>query len=538
MWLNVCLQPHQSTKHILHQPADINTELVKTALNPEVLQWSWVIRNVRIRSVLALGSPAALVDCPWGLAVVEVNALKDAVTQLTTAQAPMPTGCTVTRGQASNTPNSELVIEKLQWSWSDIHLPDSEYDWVWRSLKTKFNWGGPETAGSAACVATESSIAPTPGRVGTPAPAQRGRPPTTPKSGAPKTSRAIKRGEPDPVVPAPASVRNVRHRKAVAKYEKCFEAEAKILVEQEERATVVRPHFVVARVKPFSKWPFGGVVVYAQFPFLWDCSWKKTTKWVAHCRKVIIKKTGGRYEVVFKPKTMPVTAPVQGPNGQEPLLDKSVSTATAAAASGVAPATTGAGAAAAAASGAAPATTGAGALVRSREMPVSTDDSEIVVTAAESNSRAGRMPSRPAADIGVGPASQGAMGTTGSAAESTFDETMSLLDPSGFAVADLFDDEEEEEAEYTALPDALQHDFTAALESGMPGGGPEEDEQIEWSMMTRSPSASFSLVCTFTSKMDLGRSQSFPCGTHRSDNIVTCAYPARDPRVEEALELE
>ncbi|KAK1861878.1 hypothetical protein I4F81_004457 [Pyropia yezoensis] len=57
----------QSSKHILNQPADVNAELVKKALNPDARQWSWLARNVALRSALPLGSPTTTVLCRKGL---------------------------------------------------------------------------------------------------------------------------------------------------------------------------------------------------------------------------------------------------------------------------------------------------------------------------------------------------------------------------------------------------------------------------------------------------------------------------------------
>eukprot|EP00170_Pyropia_yezoensis_P003180 contig_13339_g3187 len=44
----------RSRKHITNQPADVNAELVKKALNPNMMQWSWVARNVLLRSSCTL----------------------------------------------------------------------------------------------------------------------------------------------------------------------------------------------------------------------------------------------------------------------------------------------------------------------------------------------------------------------------------------------------------------------------------------------------------------------------------------------------
>lgn len=111
-------------------------------------------------------------------------------------------------------------------------------------------------------------------------------------------------------------------------------------------------------------------------------------------------------------------------------------------------------------------------------------------------------------------------------------------DATDFGVADLLEDDPEASMhEFSPLPDTLEVHFIKTLEKSKAWGTPEDDEQIELSVITRSPPSCFTLVCKFASSMDLGRSQRLPCGTHRSSNMVTCAYPARDPRDEEAMVL-
>lgn len=127
-------------------------------------------------------------------------------------------------------------------------------------------------------------------------------------------------------------MRKLRHRKAAAKYARTLDVAASILVEQKQRAAVVRPLFVVGRVRPFSKWPFGGVVVLGHFPFLLDPTSKKTVTWTAYCKKVLILKKGSRYEIVFKPKKVPTEAFVGQQNGNELLVGAGDSVAASAAA--------------------------------------------------------------------------------------------------------------------------------------------------------------------------------------------------------------
>ncbi|KAK1859424.1 hypothetical protein I4F81_002020 [Pyropia yezoensis] len=556
-----------SSKHILNQPADVNAELVKKALNPDAKQWSWLARNVVLRSSLALGSPATSVLCPKELSIADVGAIAEATAQLTTVEAPMPQGCTsvATRGA----PGNGTIIEMIEWSWSNVHVADPDFHLVSRLLSNGF-LGGSKDGGAAATSLSDGGAPVT--LLATPA--RGGRPPTSPAnrgtSAGGQSGRGTKRAEAEPVVSSPTSVRKLRHRKAAAKYARTLEVAASILVEQEQRATVVRPPLVVGRVKPFCKWPFGGVVVFAQFPFLLDPTSKKTATWTAYCKKVLILKKGGRYEIVFKPKKVPTEASVGRQNGNEPLVGAGDSVAASAAAVGadVVPAAGTAGGRAA---------EGAGAFAGENEgvqVPdEESDDDEEVGPAAATVAHPGhqvrasvvRRSTPPAAPVGpageeagaaedesevVGRSSGGASMTssggtplvgagdpTSSAGGATATPTDSW-DATDFAVADLFEDDPDASVpEFSPLPDTLQGHFITTLEKSKAWGTPEDDEQVEWSVITRSPPSCFTLVCTFASSMDLGRSQSLPCGTHRSSNMVTCAYPARDPRDEEAMEL-
>lgn len=82
--------------------------------------------------------------------------------------------------------------------------------------------------------------------------------------------------------------------------------------------------------------------------------------------------------------------------------------------------------------------------------------------------------------------------------------------------------------EYTPLAVDLRRHFERAIQNGHVAGGPAEGELVEWSIVARSVPTDFSSRCVFSSTMELGRSQNVPCGSHRSNNFVTAAYPARD----------
>lgn len=74
-------------------------------------------------------------------------------------------------------------------------------------------------------------------------------------------------------------------------------------MEEDARATVVQPHYAVYEVEPTLVWPIVGVVVYAQFPFLLDESWRSPGLCLSYCRKVLCdpypRNMGGTYETIF-----------------------------------------------------------------------------------------------------------------------------------------------------------------------------------------------------------------------------------------------
>lgn len=57
----------QSNKHILNQPPDLCVELIKNMTNPASKQWSWVARNLHLRTSLFLGSPSEATPRPQAM---------------------------------------------------------------------------------------------------------------------------------------------------------------------------------------------------------------------------------------------------------------------------------------------------------------------------------------------------------------------------------------------------------------------------------------------------------------------------------------
>ncbi|KAK1861877.1 hypothetical protein I4F81_004456 [Pyropia yezoensis] len=446
----------------------------------------------------------------------------------------MPKDCTSVASRGAL--GESTTIDKVEWSWSGIHVADPDFHLVWRLLNARFLGGN--IGGGVAAAAPSDGGAPAAASAG---PARGGRPPTTPakrgSSAGGQSGRGTKRAEAEPVVPSPTSVRKLRHRKAAGKYAKTLEVASSLFVEQEQRATVVRPPFVLGRVKPFSNRPFGVVVVYAQFPSLLDTTWKKTITWTAYCRKVLIQKKGGRYEIVFKPNRVPTEDSVGQRNGNEPLARAddaaAVSAAAAAAAAGTGTGTVlavgtenesageGAGAAAGEDEGTeepgedsdvdqdvGPTTAmdaSAGDRVRASTTRRSASPAVVVGPAGEDASAAEETGVAELEAVGRSAAGASMTSSGGTPTAGTGDPTSSTggangaptdsWDATDFAVADLFEDDPDASLpEFTPLPDTLQRHFITALEKSKAWGAPEEDEQIQWSVITQWPASCFTLI--------------------------------------------
>lgn len=58
------LRAPQFAKHIQNQPARLNALLAGTALNPAAVKWSWLCRNLRLRSVAVIAVIPSAPDAP------------------------------------------------------------------------------------------------------------------------------------------------------------------------------------------------------------------------------------------------------------------------------------------------------------------------------------------------------------------------------------------------------------------------------------------------------------------------------------------
>lgn len=246
----------------------------------------------------------------------------------------VPRCCTTTFTQvgAPGVQGGTMEVAQLRFSWSRIHVLDDVSRSVVSALESRFLTyarqkdraasvaGGRSSTGSSQAGGSRPPAAPS---------ARRGSaatPPTPP--------RRTKRLAPADLLPSPStkSIRSLRSQKLQTRLVQAHEAAVVAMLDEDNRATVVTPHYVVAQVDPHLLWPDGGVVVYAQFPFLLDDSWRTPGLCLSYCRKVLCdpdpRSLGGTYEVIFTmeaadvdPGTSNVDAAPQGAGASPSTTD-------------------------------------------------------------------------------------------------------------------------------------------------------------------------------------------------------------------------
>lgn len=556
----------KGSKQILNQPADLNGELAKQMTNPEKKKWSWVVRNLKLRSVFIVGSPSADISRRQKLSEVELRAFAEMVLDLSRSEGALPVGCSPVLAPVMGPTVDQMRVDQVHWTWASVHVTDDTFEMVRRVLLTRFLHGAVEPGSEAAADNAPGPVA----RVGlpisgTPAgpPAGTARPPSGPAAKAPRGKKRATSAE-EPVLPVAGSVRNLKHHRSKARWDKGVDMCASALIDDERRATVVKPPFVIGQVKPFSAWPYGGVVVFAQFPFLLDSAWRDAGKWTANCQKVMVFDVGGRYEVVFSLKQPPVGRHTDGAGGPEPLLpasspdapgmydtmplesdvDDAIAPADAAAAAGPSQVRTAEGTTSAdgrgdraltrtgarrasrrAASDAAPAGTANG---REDEIrPVTAREQSAPGAAAGAAGTDSVLPAEPSA--AAAPVGTATPGTPTVAVEKVAE---------GEDAAPLSLSSPQRPKKYVPLSEPLKRRFVRALHKGKASVPPLDDAVVEWAVLGRSAPSVFSMLCTFSSNLEIERSLTIPCGSHRSNNFITVAYPARDPLETQADDLD
>lgn len=297
----------QINKHVLNQPADLNTSLVNFALNPKAAKWSWLCRNLRLRSSARI---TLLPQEPTGdsvnLTMAEMTSVSGTLHSLSETSPPsLPRFCSTafTQVAAPGVQGGTMEVAQLRFSWAGIHVLDDVSKPVVAALEGRFLTFGRDAARAASAAGGPSSTGSSHGGGSRPPAA-----PSAPRGSAatpPTPSRRNKRTAPADLLPSPSSksIRSLRSDKLQTRLAQAHEAAMAAMIDEDNRATVVTPHYIVAQVDPHMLWPDGGVIVYAQFPFLLDDSWRTPGLCLSYCRKVLCdpdpRRVGGTYEVIF-----------------------------------------------------------------------------------------------------------------------------------------------------------------------------------------------------------------------------------------------
>lgn len=496
LWGGLLVYVQQSWKHVLNQPPELHGNMVKAMLNPTSRQWCWLARNIRLRSSIVLGCPRMVLPCPNGLTAADVGILRASVKPLLSRPEELPLGCKAhivhTVGSTTNIGNRMV----LDWTWDRMHTTEPAFDFLLGVLQSKFLAGQCETAAEE----TEGE-----------------QPPQQTRG----MKRAVMSG---PLEPVDRRAPLVREPSTTAIVQHQIQLAVEDMMEEESLATVVEPPFVVGKVKPYSAWPHGGVVIFVQFPFLLDETWKEPQKWVTSCRKLLSHAVGGRYEVVFEAKkVLGSSTPADSPGGQESPCKTT-------------PGPAWAGPLSAPAGDDEPA-----ALPVAGALPtVSATVGDALATPAGDGPMVGEPGHAPAA--AAGPSENPIVADSDAASVVSLsrlavpDQTAQPpADAGGLMRAGAYDlGAPSAPADFKPLSQPLQRLFVQALDRGPIKSVPVVDEQLMVKILARSPESVTSFVCTFSCDLELGRWENLPGGTSRCDNMVTAAYAARDPSKVEA----
>lgn len=196
-----------------------------------------------------------------------------------------------------------MEIAKLQFNWTGLHIIDAVSRSVISAVESRLLGGALPRPDSTPLAGAPSSTGSSPSGGSRPPAARPG--PRGTAATPPTPPRRNKRSAPADLllVGSNKSIRTLRSQKLQTRLAQVHEAAVAAMMEDDAHASVVKPHYVVYEVDPFLLWPDGGVIVYAQFPFLLDDSWRSTGLCISYCRKVLCDpdptNMGGTYEAVF-----------------------------------------------------------------------------------------------------------------------------------------------------------------------------------------------------------------------------------------------
>lgn len=263
-------------------------------LNPDAHKWMWLCRNLKLRASSYLSvSRTPVPNFTAEDAAVVAKAVGE---QMDKVPSTLSTACVPVLSPAVNGGNAPRSVVRINFNWGSLHRPHADSTPLLNSarntLVTGNAGGGSSTATRGAGAQLGRRATPTArGASGVEKPTSRRRPPTGAAAGAGLPLSGSK------------TVRGLRSPAVQRKVKQAHEAVVSAMMDEDRKIDVVKPNYLVQYVTPNKLWPDGGVVVFAQFPFLLDQSWKDSGSWLAWCRKVMCapdgRSHGGTYEVFF-----------------------------------------------------------------------------------------------------------------------------------------------------------------------------------------------------------------------------------------------
>jgi len=602
----------QVMKHVFNQPGDVFADATKLMLNPLSKKWNWLVRNLKLRSTVVL--TVVRVPAPRRATPVSSDAavIVAAIRRVwSTAGQSLPPGITAKLIRGPD--DDEDEVKELAISWAKIHESHAESEPLLAALRSRFLAGPegtmatdnvspkgaagdvPPTGGASqppADAAEAAEVAASGAAANSPARSSRGRaaPSSTPVVASAKSTRGKR-----PATYAGSvtkSVKSLRSSKLQAKLKQTNHA-AVTAIMQDDPTDVVSPPYLIAKVPKNLVWPHGGIVVFVQFPFLLDTSWKHFSKYIVHCRKTVcnsddVDGEGGLYELFVTLTTNDDKRNNQGVSVRGPVSDangglrstadsppRQVSRATTGGTvgdtggtggTGGVGGTGGAGGAAPQADHAASVGSAGGATVvggspmssrRREKMPraapktVDGDDdgdddayedeeegSESSKTPAAGGTDAMSSPSLPSRTSAERPSAalppSGRPTSAAAARGGPAGPSRSTVDTDGLADAAAV--QLQESNNFAPMPIGLQNMFLRLVGKDTESLGLAPAEKVQMAVLKCSASSSFSLHTSFMTMMELDTTETASFKRHNHEYIYA-AFPAAAPRVTTAVDL-
>lgn len=262
----------QASKHIQKQPGELNSVLAFKMLNPQSLSWSWLCRYLRLRTRSYLqASPTPIPNVMWSEAAAVEQAVRE---QGDATLVTLPTHCIPRFTHNSGETATHQAVAYMGFNWGTLHRESPVPAQLLAAARDRLLRGiaeddGPSPVDGNATADAGAALSPAhgpTGRVG------RTRPPTC-RAGLPAGSTAMRKRRSVPpggaagrsagVAKRGKTTRSLRSPRVQEKMNRAHVAVVAVIMEEDERAAVAKPSYLVQQVSPNRLWPDGGVVVYA-----------------------------------------------------------------------------------------------------------------------------------------------------------------------------------------------------------------------------------------------------------------------------------